>query len=235
MGLDLYSQVEPYLDFEEEVYALHREFLSFIMENELDNILDIGCGQGYFLENLKINDKKTLGIDLSKKQVEACLKKGLNAKNVALEELKEFKFDCVTAIFDVINYIPKENLEEFFKQVNRVLNENAYFIFDINTYFGFDEVAQGCISIDVEDKFISIDANFEENKLYTNIVLFEKIEKELFTKKSDTIIQEYHSKKTLIKLLKKNNFKINIIKEINLHTNNQIDKLMFFVKKIKNN
>ncbi len=24
MGLDLYSKVEPYLDFEEEIYALHK-------------------------------------------------------------------------------------------------------------------------------------------------------------------------------------------------------------------
>ena len=28
------------------------------MVNDLDNIIDIGCGQGYFLENLKINGKK---------------------------------------------------------------------------------------------------------------------------------------------------------------------------------
>ena len=29
MGLDLYAKVEPYLDFEEEVYFLHKEFLRF--------------------------------------------------------------------------------------------------------------------------------------------------------------------------------------------------------------
>ena len=28
------------------------------MVNEPDNIIDIGCGQGYFLENLKVNKKK---------------------------------------------------------------------------------------------------------------------------------------------------------------------------------
>ncbi|MCB9096388.1 MAG: hypothetical protein H6630_01885 [Arcobacter sp.] len=65
MGLDLYAKVEPYLDFEEEVYTLHKEFLRFVMVNDLDNIIDIGCGQGYFLENLKVNKKKYFGIDLS--------------------------------------------------------------------------------------------------------------------------------------------------------------------------
>lgn len=45
MGLDLYAKIEPFLDFEEEVFNLHKEFLSFVMEKELDNILDIGCGR----------------------------------------------------------------------------------------------------------------------------------------------------------------------------------------------
>ena len=38
MGLDLYAKVEPYLDFEDEVYLLHKQFMEFVMVNELDNI-----------------------------------------------------------------------------------------------------------------------------------------------------------------------------------------------------
>ena len=167
MGLDLYARIEPYLDFEEEIYSLHKEFLKFIMVNDLDNIIDIGCGQGYFLNNLEINKKKAFGIDLSVEQIKICEEKGLNAKAIALEYVKE-KFDCATAIFDVLNYIPKIELEKFILQVNKVLNPNAYFIFDVNTYFGFDEVAQGTINIDIEDKFIAIDAFFEKKVYYRN-------------------------------------------------------------------
>ena len=231
MGLDLYAKVEPYLDFEEEVYTLHKEFLRFIMVNELDNIIDIGCGQGYFLENLKINKKKYFGIDLSVEQIKVCQEKNLNAKAIALEDVKE-KFDCATAIFDVLNYIPKEDLKAFINQTNIVLNQGAYFIFDVNSYFGFDEVAQGCISIDLKDKFISIDANFEDNKLQTDITLFEMQENGLFSKESDSIIQEYHSKEFLTKLLKECGFEIQEIKEFNLHTPENADKLIFICKKI---
>ena len=206
MGLDLYARIEPYLDFEEEIYSLHKEFLKFIMVNDLDNIIDIGCGQGYFLNNLTINKKKAFGIDLSVEQIKICEEKGLNAKAIALEYVKE-KFDCATAIFDVLNYIPKIELEKFILQVNKVLNPNAYFIFDVNTYFGFDEVAQGTINIDVEDKFIAIDANFENNKLQTDITLFEKQENGLFSKEQDSIIQEYHSKEFLTKILEEVGFK----------------------------
>ncbi|MCT7587958.1 class I SAM-dependent DNA methyltransferase [Aliarcobacter butzleri] len=230
MGLDLYAKVEPYLDFEEEVYTLHKEFLRFVMVNDLDNIIDIGCGQGYFLENLKVNKKKYFGIDLSVEQIKVCQEKNLNAKAIDLKDVKE-KFDCATAIFDVLNYIPKNELKIFLEQTYEILNQNAYFIFDVNSYFGFDEVAQGTITIDVEDKFIAIDANFENNKLQTDITLFEKQENGLFSKEQDSIIQEYHSKEFLSKILEEIGFKLIEIKEFNLHTDEIADKLIFICKK----
>ncbi|KLD99609.1 class I SAM-dependent DNA methyltransferase [Aliarcobacter butzleri] len=230
MGLDLYAKVEPYLDFEEEVYTLHKEFLRFVMVNDLDNIIDIGCGQGYFLENLKVNKKKYFGIDLSVEQIKVCQEKNLNAKAIDLKDVKE-KFDCATAIFDVLNYISKNELKIFLEQTYEILNQDAYFIFDVNSYFGFDEVAQGTITIDVEDKFIAIDANFENNKLQTDITLFEKQENGLFSKEQDSIIQEYHSKEFLTKILEEIGFKLIEIKEFNLHTDEIADKLIFICKK----
>lgn len=230
MGLDLYAKIEPFLDFEEEVYTLHKEFLRFVMTNDLDNIIDIGCGQGYFLENLKVNKKKYFGIDLSVEQIKVCQAKGLNAQAVALKDVKE-KFDCATAIFDVLNYIPKEELKTFLKETNEVLNQGAYFIFDVNSYFGFDEVAQGTITIDFEDKFIAIDANFEDEKLQTDITLFEEQENGLFTKEQDSIIQEYHSKELLTNVLEEIDFEVVEIKEFNLHTDEIADKLIFICRK----
>ncbi|MFY4795711.1 class I SAM-dependent DNA methyltransferase [Aliarcobacter butzleri] len=230
MGLDLYAKVEPYLDFEEEVYTLHKEFLRFVMVNDLDNIIDIGCGQGYFLENLKVNKKKYFGIDLSVEQIKVCQEKNLNAKAIDLKDVKE-KFDCATAIFDVLNYISKNELKIFLEQTYEILNQDAYFIFDVNSYFGFDEVAQGTITIDAEDKFIAIDANFENNKLQTDITLFEKQENGLFSKEQDSIIQEYHSKEFLTKILEEVGFKQIEIKEFNLHTDEIADKLIFICKK----
>ncbi|MBD3830437.1 MAG: methyltransferase domain-containing protein [Arcobacter sp.] len=230
MGLDLYAKIEPYLDFEEEVYTLHKEFLRFVMVNDLNNIIDIGCGQGYFLENLKVNKKKYFGIDLSVEQIKVCQAKGLNAQAIALKDVKE-KFDCATAIFDVLNYIPKKELKTFLKETNLVLNQGASFIFDVNSYFGFDEIAQGCITIDVEDKFIAIDANFEDEKLQTDITLFEKQENGLFSKEQDSIIQEYHSKEFLTKALNETGFELVEIKEFNLHTQEIADKLIFICKK----
>lgn len=230
MGLELYSKVEEYLDFEDEIYTLHKEFMTFVMMNELDNIIDIGCGQGYFLENLRINKKNAFGIDLSVEQIKVCEAKNLNVKAIALSEVKD-KYDCATAIFDVLNYIPSEGLEAFINETNLVLNQGGYFIFDVNSYFGFDYIAQGCITIDSEDRFIGIDASFEDEKLKTDITLFEKNKDDLYTKSSDSIIQQYHSKEFLTTLLEKCNFEIQEIKEFNLHSDEDADKLIFICKK----
>lgn len=200
------------------------------MVNELNNIIDIGCGQGYFLENLKINGKKAFGTDLSVEQIKVCQEKGLDAKSIPLNEVSE-KYDCATAIFDVLNYIPKEHLEEFIKDTYGVLNDGAYFVFDVNSYFGFDMVAQGCITMDLEDKFIAIDANFDEKNLQTDLTLFTQNDNGTFTKESDSIIQEYHSKEYLEKLLKKCGFEVQEIRDFNLHSDEDADKLIFISKK----
>ncbi|MGB5793082.1 class I SAM-dependent DNA methyltransferase [Poseidonibacter sp.] len=231
MGLELYSKVEPYLDFEDEVYLLHKQFMEFVMVNELDNIIDIGCGQGYFLDNLRINGKKAFGTDLSVEQIKVCKAKGLDAKAISLNEVKD-KYDCATAIFDVLNYMDKEYLKTFIQEANLVLNHGGYFIFDVNSHFGFDNIAQGCITIDLKDKFIAIDANFDDNKLQTDITLFSKQKNKLFSKESDSIIQEYHSKEFLSNLLESNGFKIQEIREFNLHSDEDADKFIFICKKI---
>jgi len=230
MGLDLYSKVEPYLDFEDEVYLLHKQFMEFVMVNELDNIIDIGCGQGYFLENLRINKKTAFGTDLSVEQIKVCKAKGLDAKAIPLNEVED-KYNCATAIFDVLNYMNKDYLESFIKDVNLVLNQGGYFVFDVNSYFGFDEVAQGCITIDLKDKFIAIDAVFEEDKLQTDITLFNKQKSNLYSRESDSIIQEYHSKEFLSNLLEANGFTIQEVREFNLHSDDEADKLIFICKK----
>ena len=230
MGLDLYSKVEPYLDFEDEVYLLHKEFMAFVMENDLDNIIDIGCGQGYFLENLKINGKKAFGTDLSVEQIKVCKAKGLDAKAVELKDIDD-KFDCATAIFDVLNYMDKEYLISFLKDVYEKLNDDGYFMFDVNTHFGFEEIATGCITIDLKDKFIAIDALFEDEKLQTDITLFTKQKSNLFSRQSDSIVQMYHSKEFLKDLLTKVGFKVLETRSFNLHSFDEADKYIIICKK----
>ncbi|RXJ94386.1 methyltransferase [Malaciobacter molluscorum] len=231
MGLDLYSRIEQYLDFEDEVYSLHKEFMTFVMMNELDNIIDIGCGQGYFLENLKINGKKAFGIDLSAEQIKVCEQRGVDAKCMPLHDVKE-KFDCATAIFDVVNYIPKNHLKEFFVDTYNVLNENGYYMFDVNSLYGFSVVADGSLTINKEEKFIAVDAVYDEDELNTNIILFDKQKDGLYKKEEDMITQYYYDIPSLKKVLSEVGFVVESVTDYNLHDFDKPDKHMLICKKV---
>lgn len=192
--------------------------------------MDIGCGQGAFLEHLKFNDVDAFGIDLSAEQIKICQNKHLNVACIPLEEVTQ-KYDCATAIFDVVNYIPKKELQNFFDQTNVVLHQGGFFIFDVNSLFGFEEVAQGSLTLNLEQKFIAIDATFEQNQLKTDITLFSQTQGDLFIKEYDHIQQYYHSIEELKKALNTASFDVEEIINFNLHGFDETDKWIFVCKK----
>jgi cyclopropane fatty-acyl-phospholipid synthase-like methyltransferase len=230
-GLELYSKVEQYLDFEQEVRTLHKYFLIQLLEKDIKKVLDIGCGQGELLEIYKLNNINGFGIDLSASQVEFAKQRGVDAKCIDLCKLDE-KFPCATATFDVLNYIPKKELLDFLKCTYNALEDGGYFIFDVNSLYGFEEVAVGSLSIDIDDKFINIDANFDGACLTTDITLFTKIENDIYSKEQGYIEQYFHNEKQLKKLLKDAGFKIEKIDQFNLHSPDEADKLLYTCVKI---
>lgn len=227
--LDLYAKIEKYLDFKEEVTYLHETIKNIVLQIEPKSHIDIGCGQGDFCLNISNNGIKSFGVDLSCEQVKIAKEKGVDAKCIDIKDIAE-KYDCATAVFDVINYLPKEYIKEFLKNTHNLLNKDGYFVFDVNSLFGFEEVAPGTLTIDLDDKFIAIDAIFEENILYTDITLFEQ-NGELYKKNSGTIEQYYYCKDELSKILKDVGFTVETVVGINLHDFDENDKEIYICKK----
>lgn len=230
MGLELYSKVEQYLNIEDEVKNLHSTYLGLVFEKGLDDIIDIGCGQGAFMMHLLANGVNAYGIDLSIEQIKICQAYNLNADAISLDKVNE-KFNCATAIFDVINYIPKNELKQFFEDTAKVLNNNGYFIFDVNSLFGFEEVSQGSLNINNDDKFIAIDSVFEDEKLKTDINLFSKTKNNLYEKEEGSITQYYHDTEFLKTTLKDSGFEIENVLNFNQYSDEDADKLIFICKK----
>jgi cyclopropane fatty-acyl-phospholipid synthase-like methyltransferase len=229
MGLELYSQIEQELGFEDEIAKLHYEILNLVKKQNPNSLIDIGCGQGSFLQSLECTNIKGFGIDLSQNQINVAIAKNLN---VACQDIAEVdaKFDCATAIFDVVNYIHSTDLEGFFHNIYNKLNDNGVFIFDVNTKFGFEDVAQGSMILDKEDRFIAIDAVFENNILTTNIITFDKIDT-TYSKHQDSITQFFHTKEQILKTAKSAGF--TGLKSIGfkLHSNTNDDKNIWILKK----
>ena len=228
--LNLYSIVEKDLDFKEEIEELYNAYELFINQIEPSSLIDIGCGQGDFLLQITHEEMSTFGIDLSDEQIKVCQSKGIKSACIDISDIKD-KYDCATAMFDVLNYIDKDNLKHFIQSTYDVLNDNSYFIFDVNTLFGFEEVAQGSLNINKQDRFIGIDAYFEEEKLSTSITLFQKEADNLYKKYNETITQYYHSKEYLEDLLQSIGFEVQNALEFKLHDEDNADKYIFLCKK----
>jgi cyclopropane fatty-acyl-phospholipid synthase-like methyltransferase len=229
-SLNLYSKIEPYLDFQDEIEELYDAFLKICEELKVKKAIDIGCGQGEFLLQLQEMGIETFGTDLSSEQVKVCKSKKLNVECIDIENVTE-KFDCATAIFDVLNYMDKKTLEKFVQNTYNLLVSEGYFIFDINTLYGFEDVADGSLNINLEDKFIAIDAVFSEKILTTNIVLFSSEDNGKYTKEEDFITQHFHENNAVKKLLDKCGFEVKQIINFHLHSEEKPDKLIFICQK----
>lgn len=189
-NLDLYAKIEPMIGFYEAYENLYRHYLKLLQQYEIKNILDVGCGNGKLLQKLS-EEYRATGIDISAKMVEIARARSLDARHCRVDEVTE-KFDAVVAVADVLNYMEEAQLQSFLEDVDDRLQSGGFFMADINTWHGFAEVAAGSMNVDEEDRFLAIDAEFEEDVLQTDIVYFER-KGACFVKESATIMQYYYT------------------------------------------
>ena len=189
-NLDLYAKAEHLLGIEEATEALYDLYRSELEDYKVKTLLDVGCGRGGFLQRMQSDGIKAKGIDLSSVMVEACKQSGLDVVHTDLGGV-DGSFDAIVSIFDVLNFLDKDSLENFLDLIASRLNDNGVFIADINTLYGFSDVAEGTMSNENEDEFLIVDAVFENNELHTKFTLFQK-DRDRYTKYQDTIVQYFH-------------------------------------------
>jgi cyclopropane fatty-acyl-phospholipid synthase-like methyltransferase len=210
-NLDLYAKAEHLLGIEEATEALYDLYRSELDEYKVKTLLDLGCGRGGFMQRMIADGVKCKGIDLSAVMIQECKAQGLDAECIDIAD-EQGTYDAVVSIFDVLNFMDQDALVAFLESVAQRLNEEGVFIADINTLYGFSDVAEGTMSNDTEDEFLSVDAVFENNELHTTFTLFEK-DGECYTKYQDTIVQHFHKiqffqKLTGLKLVEKQTFSL---------------------------
>jgi len=223
MGLELYGRIEDLFLDKEAAHILWSKFINILINLNVKNVLDIGCGSGDFCELARKNSLNVKGVDLSKTQVKRAEKKcDCIVKNVC--DLDE-KFDAAVAIFDVINYMNDKELKNFFKCVENVVER--YFIFDANSYFAMNDLAIGTIRAEDENRFGVLYSDFEDDVLITEITLFEKTG-ECYKKSQANIIQYYHS---VEKLCKYTNMKLKYKIPVSLYGSGEIEKWILVFEK----
>jgi cyclopropane fatty-acyl-phospholipid synthase-like methyltransferase len=144
-NLDLYAKAEHLLGIEEATEALYDLYRSELDEYKIKTLLDVGCGRGGFMQRMISDGVSCKGVDLSSVMVEECKAVGLDAECVDVSEVGG-TYDAVVSIFDVLNFMNNDELIKFLNAVASKLNDDGIFIADINTRYGFSDVAEGTMS-----------------------------------------------------------------------------------------
>jgi 2-polyprenyl-3-methyl-5-hydroxy-6-metoxy-1,4-benzoquinol methylase len=97
------------------------------------SVLEVGCGDGYFIGGLPSNVPVRVGVDLSSKAIAFakafhpdCTFYDQDVNNL------ENKFDIV-AVVEVIEHIPEEDLPGFFYALYKRINDNGKIIISVPT------------------------------------------------------------------------------------------------------
>jgi SAM-dependent methyltransferase len=226
--LDLYAKVEDLLGVKEAAPALYAHYLLFLNTLEFDTLLDVGCGSGDFLRQMQgaLGISTVKGIDLSPVMVERTKAQGIDAECIDLCDLP-LTYDVITAVFDMLNYLDKEKLKHFLNCIYEHLNEGGVFLCDINTLFGFENVAVGSYIVDDETRFLTVDSDFEAGEYVSEFTLFEK-EGNCFQKSQETIRQYYHDMEEIVAL---SGLELVSCEDVSLYEMEEADKSFLVLQK----
>ena len=138
----IYDKVMSHVNYVE--WAAYVSGLLKIYSRNLEKIIDISCGTGQHLLNIKTNSAKLFGSDNSynmllkaRKNIKA---ESMNfiAQDAKSLALKNESFDAIIMLYDSINYIfIEDEIIQTFNEISRVLTKNGIFIFDIVTQKSF--------------------------------------------------------------------------------------------------
>lgn len=226
--LDLYAKVEDLLGVKEAAPSLYAHYLLFLNTVDFDSLLDVGCGSGDFLRQMQgaLDIPTAKGIDLSPLMVAKTEQQGIVAECVDLCELNG-SYDVITAVFDMLNYLDTEALKSFLHCVKNHLNVGGLFLCDINTLYGFENVAVGSFIVDDEERFLTVDSDFDNGEYTSEFTLFEK-ENECFKKSQEIIKQHYH---TVDDIVKYSGLELLVSDNVNLYDLEESDKKFVVLKK----
>lgn len=112
----------------------YTQAINLIKKYNLNRVLDIGCGEGHFLDKISPLVDFFMGCEFNKTALERCQRKNLNATSEKLNNISE-KFDFI-CMFQLLEHI--SNPKEFLNDVlNLLLPNGILFIVAPNPYGGW--------------------------------------------------------------------------------------------------
>ena len=128
---------EQFRGTREEIKERMKVYLPLIRQHGIGSaempILDVGCGRGEWLELLKEQQLRGVGVDSNRVLVGQCAERGLDVVEEDLisyvKGLKDASFGAVTG-FHIVEHLPIETLVQFLNETVRVLKPGGAVIFE---------------------------------------------------------------------------------------------------------
>jgi len=133
MVYDRLMQVVPYGRWVDYVEDLWERF-----HTAPRTVLDVACGTGNVLLELKERHYDVAGVDYSATMIEEARRKAGAGVEIFCQDVRALdvgrSFDAAVCLFDSLNYLlEEEHLQQAFASVRRHLNPGALFTWDMNT------------------------------------------------------------------------------------------------------
>lgn len=176
--------------------------------------LDVGCGGGWFTRAFAREGYQTTGLDNSPQMLDFAQQKALQEGvrgeyilgDIATKKLPK-RFDFVTAINDVINYIPKSKLSAAFKNISGALKKGGVFLFDISSPCKFAQKIANTVSADDREDVTYLSFNrVQGDEVTMDVTLFTRREDNAFERTDETHTQYIYTETEIETALVANGF-----------------------------
>jgi SAM-dependent methyltransferase len=175
-------------------------------------MLDLGCGTGNITGLLANEGIDMIGVDNSSDMLFAAKEKArVNNKDILylLQDMREFELygtvDCIVSICDSINYIlEEEDLLQVFRLVNNYLDPQGLFIFDMNTYYKYNNILSDNTFSETNEDSAYIWDNYyyeQENINEYDLTLFIQEENNMYSRYTETHYQRMYDIDTIKELI----------------------------------
>ncbi|MDO4779262.1 MAG: class I SAM-dependent methyltransferase [Tissierellia bacterium] len=235
---DLYDKLVfdiDYIKYSDNIFQILQK--NGILEGK---ILEIGCGTGNLTQQLARKNYHILAFDNSIEMLNVAFPKLIELENVNLVmqdmykfRYKDYSFDAVISLLDVINYISDEKkLEKLFADIYSGLREGGVFIFDLNSYDKLINVlGNNTFVYEKDNVFYTWENRLEDDLVHFNLNFFVE-EDGMYERISETQVERYYEIDFIVELLEKIGFKnIKFIDEDGGKYTEKTQRILFSAKK----
>jgi ubiquinone/menaquinone biosynthesis C-methylase UbiE len=212
-----YDMLTQNVDYEKRGSYFHQIMLQY---HKTEGILvDLACGTGSLSEYFARLNYDVIGIDASEEMLEVAQEKKLETGsnilylNQPMQQLDLYgTVDIVLCALDSLNHITdKQELQAVLERVSLFLNEDALFIFDVNTIYKHDVIlADHTFVYDMDEVYCVWQNSRRENHVEEiTLDLFEYDEKEdVYSRYQESFAERAYSHEELVSMLQQADFEL---------------------------